>query len=57
VGKLAAPLADKIFNGFSAGKIPVVTPEQELWINHAMAVKLGLDIPKGLLSQADTIVR
>ncbi len=57
VGELAAPLADKIFQGIPAGTIPVVSPEQELWINYALAQELGLSVPEGLLKMADGIIR
>jgi len=57
VGKLAAPLADKILKGTPAGTIPVITPEQELYINYKVAQELGLTVPEGLLKQAATIVR
>ncbi len=57
VGELAAPLADKIFKGVSAGDIPVVTPLEGIWINYAMAQKLGLSVPIGMLKMAETIVR
>ncbi len=57
VGELAAPLADKILKGTPAGTIPVVTPEQDLWINYKVAQELGLTVPEGLLSQADEIIR
>jgi putative ABC transport system substrate-binding protein len=57
VGKLAAPLADKILRGASAGMIPVVTPEQDLWINYKAARDLGLTVPEGLLQRAKKIIR
>jgi putative ABC transport system substrate-binding protein len=57
VGELAAPLADKILKGTPAGTIPVVTPEQELWINYKVAQELGLTVPEGLLSRAVEIIR
>lgn len=56
-GKLAAPLADKILKGTSAGTIPVVTPEAHLRLNYKVAQKLGLTVPEGLLSQAAEIIR
>jgi putative ABC transport system substrate-binding protein len=56
VGELAAPLADKIFKGIPAGTIPVVTPEQDLWINYQVVQELGLTVPEGLLSMAAEIV-
>lgn len=57
VGKLAAPLAHKILKGTPAGTIPVVTPEQDIWINYKVAQELGLEVPEGLLSQAAMIIR
>jgi len=57
VGSLAAPLADKIFKGMPAGSIPVVTPEQNLWLNYKRAQELGLTIPETLMNQADKIIR
>lgn len=56
-GKLAAPLADKIFKGTQAGAIPVVSPEPQLRLNYKLAQKLGLTVPEGLLSQANEIIR
>lgn len=56
-GELAAPAADKIFKGTPPGEIPVVTPEQYLWINYKVAEELGLTVPEGLLSQAEEILR
>jgi putative ABC transport system substrate-binding protein len=56
-GKLAAPLADKIFKGTPAGSIPVITPESELRLNYKLAQQLGLTITEGLLSQADEVIR
>ncbi len=57
VGELAAPLADKIFRGTSAGTIPVVTPDQDLYINYKVAQELGLTVPESLLAQAAEIIR
>ncbi len=57
VGMLAASLADKILKGTPAGSIPVVTPEQQLWINYNVARKLGLTVPEGLLKTADEVIR
>jgi putative ABC transport system substrate-binding protein len=57
VGELAAPLADKIFKGTSAGTIPVVSPENHLQVNYKVALELGLNVDEGLLSQADEIIR
>lgn len=57
VGQLAAPLVDKVLKGIPAGTIPVLTPEQELYINYKAAQELGLTIPEGLLRQAVKIIR
>ncbi len=57
VGELAAPLADKVFKGIPVGEIPVVTPDQDLWINYKVAQELGLTIPEGWLSMAAKIIR
>jgi len=56
-GELAAPLADKIFQGVPAGTIPVVSPEPYLHINFTAAQEFGLTVPEGLLKQADEIIR
>jgi putative ABC transport system substrate-binding protein len=57
MGQLAAPLAVKVLNGTQAGTIPLVTPEQNLYINYKVAQELGLTVPEGLLSQAAEIIR
>ncbi len=57
VGALAAPLADKILKGTPAGTIPVVTPEQDMWINYKRAQELGLTVPEELLNTAKEIIR
>lgn len=57
VGELAAPQADKILKGTPAGNIPIVTPEQELWINYRRAQDLNLTVNEGLLSRAVEIIR
>jgi putative ABC transport system substrate-binding protein len=56
-GVLAAPLADKIFRGVDVGEIPVVSSESYMIINYKAARTLGLDIPEGLLAQANEIIR
>lgn len=57
VGKLAAPIADKVLKGTQAGTIPLVTPEAHLRINYSLIRELGLEVPQGLLKQADEIIR
>jgi putative ABC transport system substrate-binding protein len=56
-GRLAAPLADKIFKGTSAGTIPAVSPEHFIQIDYKAAQAFGLTVPEGLLKQADEIIR
>ena len=56
-GRLAAVLADKVFNGTPAGTIMVVTPQSRLRINYKVTQKLGLKVSDGLLSRADEIIR
>lgn len=57
IGRLAARLVHKILQGIHAGTIPVVTPEQDLFINYKRAEELGFQVPEGLLRQADKIIR
>ncbi len=57
VGKLAAPMADKILKGTPAGSIPVSSPDGHLQINLKSAEKLGIKIPNGISAQATTILR
>jgi putative ABC transport system substrate-binding protein len=56
-GKLAAPLADKIFKGASAGTIPVASPDNFIQIDYKIAQELGLNVPDGVLKQANEIIR
>ena len=57
VGREAAAIADKTLRGTPIGTIPVVTPDQELWINYKVAQELGLTVPDGLLGMAAEIIR
>ena len=57
VGRLAAPLADKIFKGIPAGTIPLITPEATFRINFKIIQELGLKVSESLLSQANEIIR
>ncbi len=57
VGKMAAPLVDKIFKGTPAGTIPIVTPEAQLRLNYRQAQKLGLKVPEGILKMANEVIR
>jgi putative ABC transport system substrate-binding protein len=57
MGKAAAPLAQKIFNGIPAGTIPLVTPENYLYLNYKAISDLGLTADEGLLTRAKEIKR
>jgi len=57
MGKLAALSVHKIFNGISAGTIPLVTPENYLWLNYKAIQELGLTASEGLLHQTKEIIR
>jgi len=56
-GRLAAISAHKIFTGIPAGTIPLVTPENHLWLNYKAIQALGLTASEGLLRQAKEIIR
>jgi putative ABC transport system substrate-binding protein len=56
-GRLAAPMADKIFKGTPAGTIPAVSPENFIQIDYKTAQQFGLTVPEGLLKQANEIIR
>lgn len=56
-GRLAAPLADKIFQGTPAGTIPVVTAELVLRINYTRVQELGITVNEGLLKMANEVIR
>jgi ABC-type uncharacterized transport system substrate-binding protein len=56
-GKLAAPLADKIFKGTKAGTIPAVSPDNFIQIDYKVAQEFGLTVPDGVLKQANEIIR
>jgi putative tryptophan/tyrosine transport system substrate-binding protein len=57
VGNQAAPLADKILKGTTAGTIPVASAESFLKINYKAAQALNLTMPDGLLRQAVEVIR
>ncbi|KPJ73269.1 hypothetical protein AMJ48_02285 [Parcubacteria bacterium DG_74_1] len=56
MGSLAAPQVDKVLKGIPAGRIPVVTADNDLRINYKTAQKLGLEVPEGLLDRAIEII-
>jgi putative ABC transport system substrate-binding protein len=55
-GRAAAPLADKIFKGTPAGTIPVVSAESFFQFNFKESERLGLEVPKDVLLQADEVI-
>lgn len=57
VGRLAAQQAHKILKGMPAGTIPVVSAESYFQLNYKVARELGLNVPEGLLKQADQVIR
>lgn len=57
IGRLAAPMADKILRGILPGTIPVATPEAHLRLNCTLARELGLKIPTGILKMAHEVYR
>ena len=57
VGRLAAPMADKILRGISPGSIPVVSVDPLLTVNYKMAQELGIKIPESMLARAEKIIR
>jgi len=58
IGRQAARLADKIFNGTKPSDIPIETPRRlELVINLAVARDIGLHVSEQVLREADAIVR
>ena len=56
-GEQAALLATKIFDGTTAGTIPVITSDSYFQINYTAAQKLGVKVPEGLLKQANEIIQ
>ena len=56
-GKLAAQQAHKILKGVPAGTIPVMSAEIYLYIHYTAAQALGLNVPEGLLKQANKVIR
>lgn len=57
MGKLAAPLADKILKGTSAESLAVITPESYLYLNYKAATEFGLPVKEKLLNSAKEIIR
>ena len=56
-GKQAARLAEQVLKGKKPGDLLVETAEYFLRINLKTATAIGLNIPDGLLRQADMVMR
>lgn len=56
-GAQAAQILDRILRGASPADLPVQTAENYLTVNLEAAEAIGLEIPVGVLRQADMIVR
>jgi putative ABC transport system substrate-binding protein len=56
-GQQAASQANKILSGTPAGTIPVLSSESYFQLSYKAAENIGLEVPTGLLSQADEIIR
>lgn len=57
IGQMGATLADKIFKGWAAGSLPILTPMSNLAVNLKVASSLGITPDTGLLSTATQIIR
>ena len=58
VGRQTGNMIVRVLRGEKPGKIPVVVAEEtNLYVNLAMAAKLGLEIPEDLLAEADEVIR
>lgn len=55
-GKIAATLADKIFNGSEPANLPVETSDLFLTVDLNVATSLGIEIPDEVLRAADEII-
>ena len=56
-GAQAAHIADQVLKGTDPGELPVETAEFYLGINLQTADAIGLEIPYGILQQAEVIIR
>ena len=56
-GSSAAPLADKIFQGFDPQTIPVVSSDPYIEIDYKMIQQLGIQVPDTVLATADQVYR
>ncbi len=56
-GKLASYLTNKVFLGIPAGNLPVISPEPYIIINMKVAKEFNIEIPEGLLVQANEIIK
>ncbi len=57
VGELAAFPADQILRGVPPSTIPVLTPNDELYVNLRAAYEVGIQMPEHLVAQAVRVIR
>jgi putative tryptophan/tyrosine transport system substrate-binding protein len=57
VGRQAGLLADEVLKGTKAGTLPVVSAETFLHINLTAARQMKIDVPVGLLKQANEVIK
>jgi ABC-type uncharacterized transport system substrate-binding protein len=57
IGQQAARIADNILRGADPAISPVQTIEHFLLVNLEVAAAINLDIPRGILRQANFIIR
>jgi hypothetical protein len=53
----AAHVVDRILRGADPAELPVETADNHFWINLEAAEAIGLEIPVGILRQAEVIAR
>ena len=56
-GQQAAGIVDRILRGADPSELPVETAEYFLMINLETAMMIELEVPRGVLRQADLIAR
>jgi putative ABC transport system substrate-binding protein len=56
VGKQSALTVQEIFNGVSAGSIPIVTPATYLTLNESVARTLGVTLSPDVIAKANQVI-
>ena len=57
IGRQAGELATRVLAGEPAAALPYTTARAKLTVNLKAAKKLGIEIPPGLLEEAESIVK